>query len=47
LILVTERGRVNGPAFVLGGWLGLAIVGAIVLSVAGGAEASSQSKPAT
>jgi hypothetical protein len=43
LILVTERGRVNGPAFVLGGWLGLAIV----LSVAGGAEASSQSKPAT
>jgi Sap, sulfolipid-1-addressing protein len=31
LMLVTERGRVNGPAFIVGWWAGLAIVGAIVL----------------
>jgi hypothetical protein len=42
LMLVTERGRVNGPAFILGWWLGPAVVGGIVLSVAGGASASSR-----
>jgi threonine/homoserine/homoserine lactone efflux protein len=47
LMLVTPRGRVNGPAFVVGWWLGLAVVGAIVLSVAGGADASEEGKPAT
>jgi threonine/homoserine/homoserine lactone efflux protein len=47
LMLVTERGRVNGPAFIVGWWIGLAIVGAIVLSIAGGADASSQGEPAT
>jgi threonine/homoserine/homoserine lactone efflux protein len=47
LMLVTERGRLNGPAFIVGWWVGLAIVGAIVLSIAGGADASSQGEPAT
>jgi threonine/homoserine/homoserine lactone efflux protein len=47
LMLVTERGRVNGPAFVLGWWVGLGIVGAIVLGIAGGANASTSSGPAT
>jgi threonine/homoserine/homoserine lactone efflux protein len=47
LMLVTDRGRVNGPAFILGWWLGLAIVGAIVLSIAGGAKASSNGEPPT
>jgi threonine/homoserine/homoserine lactone efflux protein len=47
LMLATPRGRVNGPAF-LGGWIvGLAVVGAIVLLVAGGASATSDGKPAT
>ena len=46
LMLATPRGRVNGPAF-LGGWLaGLAVVGAIVLLVSGGADASSGGEPA-
>jgi threonine/homoserine/homoserine lactone efflux protein len=47
LMLVTPRGRVNGPAFVAGWCLGLAILGAIVLSVAGGADSTSSSGPAT
>jgi threonine/homoserine/homoserine lactone efflux protein len=47
LMLVTPRGRVNGPAFVLGWVLGLAVVGAVVLSVAGGASASDDGAPAT
>ena len=47
LMLVTPRGRVNGPAFVLGWVLGLAVVGAIVLSVASGAGASDDDGPAT
>jgi len=47
LMLVTPRGRTNGPAFVLGWWIGLAIVGAIVLSVAGRAGATSHGEPAT
>jgi len=47
LMLVTSRGRVNGPAFVVGWCLGLTIVGAIVLAAAGGADASSSSGPAT
>jgi threonine/homoserine/homoserine lactone efflux protein len=47
LMLVTQRGRVNGPAFVIGWLVGLAIVGAIVLSVAKGADASEDGAPAT
>jgi threonine/homoserine/homoserine lactone efflux protein len=47
LMLVTPRGRVNGPLFVAGWWVGLAIVGTIVLAVAGGASASTDSGPAT
>jgi threonine/homoserine/homoserine lactone efflux protein len=46
LMLATPRGRVNGPAF-LGGWvLGLSVVGAIVLLVSGGADATSGDQPA-
>jgi threonine/homoserine/homoserine lactone efflux protein len=47
LMLATRGGNVNGSAFVAGWWLGLAIVGAIVLSVSSGAGATSQGKPAT
>jgi threonine/homoserine/homoserine lactone efflux protein len=46
LMLVTPRGRMNGPMFVAGWCLGLAIVGAIVLSIAGGADATDSSGPA-
>jgi len=47
LMLGTPRGRVNGPAFVLGWILGLGLVGAIVLLAAGGADASGDDEPAT
>ena len=47
LMLVSGRGRVNGPAFILGWWLGLAVVGAMVLAIAGGADATAESQPAT
>lgn len=47
LMLVTPRGRVNGSAFVLGWIVGLAIVGAIVLALASGANASDDGEPAT
>jgi threonine/homoserine/homoserine lactone efflux protein len=47
LMLGTPRARVNGPAFVLGWIVGLAIVGAIVLAVAGGAGADDGGEPAT
>ena len=47
LMLVSRRGRTSGPAFVLGWILGLAVVGAIVLSAAGGAGASDDGNPAT
>jgi threonine/homoserine/homoserine lactone efflux protein len=46
LMLVTPRGRLNGPAFLLGWVAGLAIVGIVVLSVAGGANASEDEAPA-
>src|SRR5262249_14158515 len=38
LMLATDRGRVNGPAFVVGWIAGLAVVGAIVLSAGSGAS---------
>jgi threonine/homoserine/homoserine lactone efflux protein len=47
LMLGTPRGRVNGPAFLLGWVLGLAVVGAIVLVAAGGAGANEDAEPAT
>ena len=47
LMLSTPRGRANGPAFVLGWVIGLAVVGAIVLAVAGGAGANEDAEPAT
>ena len=47
LMLVTERARVNGPAFVVGWLVGLAAVGVIVLAVAGPTDASEDSEPAT
>jgi len=39
LMLTSRRAKVNGPAFVLGWLIGLGIVGAIVLAVAGAGNA--------
>jgi threonine/homoserine/homoserine lactone efflux protein len=47
LMLGTPRARSNGPAFVLGWVLGLALVGTIVLVAASGAGASDDADPAT
>ena len=47
LMLTTRRARVNGPLFVVGWLAGLAVVGTIVLCVAGPAGASSSGSPAT
>ncbi len=46
LMLVTARARVNGPAFIVGWLVGLAIVGAVVLAIAGPTGASSGGQPA-
>lgn len=47
LMLMSRRARLNGPGFVLGWLVGLAAVGAIVLAIAGPADASDHGKPAT
>ena len=47
LMLTSQKARVNGPLFVLGWLVGLGIVGAIVLAVAGPAGASTSGSPAT
>jgi threonine/homoserine/homoserine lactone efflux protein len=47
LMLGTPRGRVNGPLFVLGWVVGLAVVGTIVLVAASGASANDAGDPAT
>jgi threonine/homoserine/homoserine lactone efflux protein len=47
LMLVTARGRVNGPAFLLGWVSGLALVGAVLLAVASGVDANEPGAPAT
>jgi threonine/homoserine/homoserine lactone efflux protein len=47
LMLVSRRGRANGAAFIVGWIAGLAIVGAVVLSVSSGARASDDGSPAT
>ncbi len=46
LMLVSAKARVNGPMFIVGWLLGMAIVGAIVL-VAAGPQASDEGDPAT
>jgi threonine/homoserine/homoserine lactone efflux protein len=47
LMLGTPRARANGPAFLLGWLAGLALVGAIVLLVSSGADATDDGGPAT
>lgn len=47
LMLTTQRARVNGAVFIVGWLAGLAVVGAIALSIAGPADASSSGAPAT
>lgn len=47
LMLGTPRARSNGPAFILGWLVGLSVVGAIVLLVASGANASESGEPAS
>jgi threonine/homoserine/homoserine lactone efflux protein len=47
LMLGTPRARSNGPAFVLGWVIGLAVAGAVILLVSSGADASEDGDPAT
>ncbi len=47
LMLGTPRARGNGPAFLLGWVIGLAVVGAAVLAASSGADASEDGDPAT
>jgi Sap, sulfolipid-1-addressing protein len=47
LMLVTAKARVNGPVFLLGWIAGLAVVGAIALSLVGVSPSSNASGPAT
>ena len=47
LMLTTHRARTNGPAFLAGWLIGLGVVGAIVLAIAGPAGASQSGAPAT
>jgi Kef-type K+ transport system membrane component KefB len=46
LMLTSRKVKVNGPVFVLGWLIGLGVVGAIVLSIAGPAGASKSGSPA-
>ncbi|HTU96935.1 MAG TPA: GAP family protein [Solirubrobacteraceae bacterium] len=46
LMLATPRGRVNGPGFLLGWIVGLAVLGTVVLLISSGANASSNGGPA-
>ncbi len=47
LMLSSRRARVNGPVFLAGWIVGMAVLGAIVLVVAGGPAASRHGSPAT
>jgi threonine/homoserine/homoserine lactone efflux protein len=47
LMLATPKGRVNGPAFLAGWIVGLAVAGTIVLLISSGASASSNGAPAS
>jgi len=46
LMLTSPQARANGPAFVLGWLIGLGVVGALVLALAGPGGASEQGQPA-
>lgn len=46
MMLVSPRGRVNGPAYLLGQVVGVAGAGAIVLLVAGSTSATDEGQPA-
>jgi threonine/homoserine/homoserine lactone efflux protein len=46
LMLVTPRARVNGPAFIVGWLVGLAIIGTIVLAIAGPNATNDDGTPA-
>jgi threonine/homoserine/homoserine lactone efflux protein len=46
LMLATPKGRVNGPAFLLGWVLGLAVLGTILLLAASGGSANNSGAPA-
>ena len=47
LMLATPEGRTNGPAFLTGWVLGIAVVGTIVLLIASGVSGSEHGTPAT
>ena len=47
LMLVSAKARVNGPMFIVGWVVGLAVIGVIVLAAAGPADASDDGDPAT
>ncbi len=47
LMLATPRGRANGTLFAVGWLAGLAALGTVVLLVAGPADASGDTEPAT
>jgi len=47
LMLMSQRARLNGPVFVIGWLIGLAVIGVVVLAVSGPGGASSHGKPAT
>jgi threonine/homoserine/homoserine lactone efflux protein len=47
LMLTTPRARINGPLFIVGWLIGLALVGVLVLAVSGPADASTDDGPAT
>jgi Sap, sulfolipid-1-addressing protein len=46
LMLTSRRAKINGPAFVRGWLIGLGIVGAVVLALAGAGSASKSGSPA-
>ena len=46
LMLTSRKAKVNGPMFILGWLLGLCIAGAVVLLLAGSADASASGSPA-
>jgi threonine/homoserine/homoserine lactone efflux protein len=47
LMLATPQGRVNGPSFLIGWIVGIAVLGTIVLLISSGASASRDGAPAT
>jgi hypothetical protein len=47
LMLMSQRARLNGPLFVIGWLVGLAVIGVVVLAIAGPADSGSNGEPAT